>query len=149
MSGGLIMELDKKLECLQMIYAGVLADAVNHFGKAGILEEVTAGKRDMQMAAGKATVQNFGITAPEEAFTITADIFGCADWTVTHGENSFAAEASRCVLCTMAKKMNAPSPCRIYCLNPLEGMVKGLNPELEFRVEETLWDGAGCRVIVK
>ena len=30
----------------------------------------------------------------------------------------------------------------------LEGMVKGLNPHATFAVEETLWDGEKCRVLV-
>lgn len=143
------MELEKKLKSLQMIYAGVLADAVNHFGKAGILEEVTAEKRKIQLLTGKAGAQNLGITNPEEVFTVLADIFGCADWKITSLENGFAAVASGCLLCALAKKMNASSPCYIYCLNPMEGMVKGLNPELQFRVVETLWDGKECRVEVK
>lgn len=142
------MELEKKFKLLQMIYAGMLADAVNHFGKAGILEEVTAGKREIQLSTGKASAQSFGINMPEEVFTVLADIFGCADWKVTSGENGFEAEASRCMLCAMAKKMNAPSPCYIYCLNPMEGMVKGLNPKVQFQVGETLWDGESCRVAV-
>ncbi len=143
------MELEKKLKSLQMIYAGMLADAVNHFGKAGLLEEVTAGKREIQLSTGKASAQSIGINTPEDVFTVLADIFGCADWKVTSGENGFEVEATRCILCAMAKKMNAPSPCYIYCLNPMEGMVKGLNPKLQFQVVETLWDGESCRVEVK
>jgi len=30
----------------------------------------------------------------------------------------------------------------------MEGMVKGLNPHATFAVEETLWDGEKCRVLV-
>lgn len=142
------MELEKKLKCLQMFYAGALADAVNHFGKAGILEEVTALKRQSQLLTGKSGAQSLGITTPEEVFTVLAEIFGCADWKVIRLEKSFAAEATGCMLCATAKKMNAPSPCLIYCLNPMEGMVKGLDPEFRFEVTGTLWDGKNCRVVV-
>jgi hypothetical protein len=143
------METEKKLKLLQTIYAAALADAVYHFGKAGILQAVTAEKRKTQLLTGKTSAQNFGIMKPEEAFTVLADIFGCADWKITNLENGFEARASRCMLCAIAKKMNAASPCQIYCLNPMEAIVKGLNPELEFKLEETLWDSNNCRVEVK
>jgi hypothetical protein len=49
---------------------------------------------------------------------------------------------------SIAKKMNAPAPCSLYCLDPMEGMVKGLDPQADFSVEETLWNGEKCRVRV-
>lgn len=143
------MELEKKLKILQMMYAGMLADAVGHFGKAGILEEVTCEKRRTQLLTGKAGADHLGIVNPEEVFTVLADIFGCADWKVSEGERGFEATATRCMVCALAKKMNAPAPCQIYCLNPMEGMVKGFNPELQFKVLETLWEGQRCRVEVR
>jgi hypothetical protein len=43
--------------------------------------------------------------------------------------------------------MDAPSRRRLYCLDPMEGMVNRLKkPEAEFVVEETLWDGGKCGV---
>ncbi|HBE80934.1 MAG TPA: hypothetical protein DDW65_24570 [Firmicutes bacterium] len=71
-------------------------------------------------------------TSIKEVFTVLSDIFGCADWNITSTEDGFKAEASRCMLCAFAKKMNSASPCHIYCLNPMEGMVKGLNPNYSF-----------------
>jgi hypothetical protein len=49
----------------------------------------------------------------------------------------------------MAKKMQGASPCKVYCLNPMEGMVKGVAPDAEFEVLETLWDDKKCRVRVR
>jgi hypothetical protein len=48
----------------------------------------------------------------------------------------------------MVKKAGGPSPCRLYCLDPLEAMGKGLAAGAGFDVEETLYDGGQCRVRV-
>ena len=42
--------------------------------------------------------------------------------------------------------MGAGNPCRLYCLDPFEGMVKGLDPNATFIVKETLFKGQRCRV---
>jgi hypothetical protein len=89
-----------------------------------------------------------GIGEPREVFTRLAELFGCADWTVREAADGFAATASRCLVCALAKRLGAPSPCRIGCLDPMEGMVRGLAPEARFDVEQTLFDGAGCHVKV-
>jgi len=47
------------------------------------------------------------------------------------------------------KRTGAGSPCEIYCLNPLEGMIKGINPDSVFEVKETLWEGKECSVEVR
>ena len=42
------MENQEKLRILQSTYAGVLADAVLHMGREGVLEEVTRRKKKEQ-----------------------------------------------------------------------------------------------------
>jgi hypothetical protein len=37
----------------------------------------------------------------------------------------------------------------LHCLDPMEGMVKGLEPGAGFYVRETLWDGRKCRIDVE
>lgn len=143
------MELEKKNKILQMFYAGVLADSVLRLGREGILEKITEQKRKEQLASGKARAEQLGIQSAEQVFEILPEIFGCADWRVQINESGFDAEASRCMLCTIAKKMGAECPCHIYCLDAMEGMVKGLDPNAEFDVESTLWNGDKCRVSVR
>jgi hypothetical protein len=142
------MDKDKQIQLLQLTYAHVLADATRQFGQEGILERVAARKREEQLAAGATKAAQFGITSAEQVFTRLAALFGCTAWRVTASEDGFTAEAGSCTLCGLARKLDAPSPCRLYCLDPMEGMVKGVEPEAEFVVEETLWDGAKCRVHV-
>jgi hypothetical protein len=50
------MENEKKVKVLQMMYAGVLADSVLRFGKAGILEKVKEEKKAEQLLGGKAQI---------------------------------------------------------------------------------------------
>jgi hypothetical protein len=142
------MEIEKKLLILQSVYAAALADSVLRMGQAGILDRVTAKKRQEQMLTGKMRAQQFGVTKPEEVFLKLSEIFDCAHWKIQPAEKGFVAENEVCKLCAMAKKMGAQSPCSIHCLDPMEGMIKGLNPDLKFEVKDTLWTGTKCRVEV-
>lgn len=142
------MTSDDKVRILQTAYAGALADAVLRMGRDGILTKVTEEKRREQMRTGKAKAEQFGISRPEEVFSRLTDIFGCATWEIKTEDGGFSAETKSCKLCAVAKRMGAPGPCDIYCLDPMEGMVKGLEPDMEFKVAETLWDGSKCRVEV-
>jgi hypothetical protein len=143
------MQNEKHIQTLQMTYAAVLADATSQFGRENVLEKVTQRKKAEQMATGKMKAEQFGITSPEAVFTRLAEVFNCAAWEIINGENKFVAENATCKLCAIAKKINAPSPCHLYCLDPMEGMIRGLNPGADFAVEETLWEGRKCRIRVE
>lgn len=142
------MQHEKDIQLLQLTYAAVLADATNQFAKENILQTVTQRKKAEQMATGKMKAAQFGITSPEAVFTRLAEVFNCAAWEIQNAEEKFVAETKTCKLCAIAKKINAPAPCNLYCLDPMEGMVKGLDPHATFAVEETLWEGKKCRVRV-
>lgn len=144
------MDIQQHLRLLQITYAAQLADAVRQYGRAGILEKVTDEKRVERQASGAAQAAQLGITSPEAAFTTSAELFGCADWTVNGigSDGGFEAGATRCLLCAMVKKAGGPSPCRIFCLDPIEAMVTGLNPDARFELISTLYEGECCRVRV-
>ena len=143
------MEDAKKLQMLRTFYAGALADSVLRFDRKGILDEVTAEKRREQLAGGKARAAQLGIPDAQSVFDVLCSIFGCADWKTEANESGFTATASRCMLCAFAKRLGTQSPCNIYCLDPMEGMVKGLEEGAAFQVESTLWTDGQCRVAVK
>jgi hypothetical protein len=148
-SGG-EMDSAKQIQMLQMAYAGALADTVLQFSKEGVLERVTERKRREQMATGNQRPAAFGITAPEEVFLKLSELFGCARWEITDKDrDGFVARSGSCVLCAIAKKSGAPSPCNLYCLDPMEGLVKAVKNDAVYMVEETLWEGKQCRVKVK
>ena len=142
------MEDEKKLKTLQMFYAGALADAVLRFGKEEVLEKVTAQKKLEQLATGKIRAAQLDMQKPEEVFTKLAQIFGCANWQIEDNYNGFEAKATSCLLCGFAKKLGAPSPCNVYCLDAMEGLVKGIDDKAEYEVQSTLWDKTECRVRV-
>jgi hypothetical protein len=143
------MDTQQHIRLLQITYAAQLADTVRRYGQAGILDEVTDEKRAERRGSGAAQAAQLGITAPEAAFTVSAELFGCADWTATEsGHGSFDANATRCLLCAMVKKIGGPSPCRIFCLDPIEAMVQGLRPDARLDVLGTLYDGDRCSVRV-
>jgi len=138
----------QKLSAIRTVYASVLADAVKHMGDAGVLGQITKKKRAEQLQTGKTKAQQFGISDPRDVFRSITDLFRCADWTIDDRPGGFDATASQCLLCGFAKRMGARSPCRLYCLDPFEGMVKGLDPTATFTVKETLYRGEKCRVEV-
>jgi hypothetical protein len=142
------MELQDKVKILQATYAGALADSVLRLGREGVLEKVTEAKRAEQMAGGALRARQMGVASVEGIFETLSDIFGCANWTVEKDPagNELKATATRCMLCAIAKKMDAPQPCSIYCLDPMEGMAKGLDPSIQFNTESTLWDCERCSV---
>jgi len=143
------MENEKKIKTLQTVYAAALADSVLRLEREGVLEKVTAAKRTEQMATGAQRAAQFGAASSEDVFANLVETFGCANWQTKREGNTVTAQATGCMLCALAKRMGAASPCRIYCLDAMEGMVKGLKPGTEFTVEETLYDGTSCRVTVK
>jgi hypothetical protein len=142
------MQNEKDIQLLQLTYAAVLADAVSQLAQEDILEKVTQRKKADQEATGKMKAAHFGITTPEAVFTRLAEIFDCAYWEIRKTKNEFVAVTKACKLCAIAKQTDSPAPCYLYCLDPMEGMVKGLNPDSTFTVEETLWDGKKCSVRV-
>lgn len=143
------MDATQHIRLLQTTYAAQLADATVQYGRAGILDEVTARHREPRAAGGAAQAARLGIAAPEDAFTVSAELFGCADWGVARQpDGGFVATAGRCLLCGMVKQAEGPSPCRLFCLDPIEAMVRGLAPGAGFEAQETLYDGASCRVRV-
>ena len=143
------MENEEKIQILQLTYAGVLADAVLQMGREGVLKKITQQKKKEQLLTGKMNAERFGITKPEEVFIRLSEIFNCASWEIISEPGGFSAEAKACTLCGFAKKIGAQMPCNLYCLDPMEGMIKGLNDNLNFIVRETLWDGQKCKIEVK
>ncbi|MCL2671628.1 MAG: hypothetical protein FWF10_06295 [Clostridiales bacterium] len=140
------MEPEQKLKTLQMYYAAALSDATLRYGKAGILDEVTKQKRAEQMKIGAVLAERFGVKEPQEAFQRVQDTYGCANWGCEDTEDGFTATCTNCMLCTISKRMGDYSPCRIHCLSPIEAMIKGVAPNAEFVVEETLWNNNKCVV---
>ena len=142
------MDIEKHVQFLQSAYTGALADAVLQYGKEGVLASITDRKRQENIGSGKIRAAQFGITKPEEVFIKLAELFGCASWSITNNSNGFVAQTSGCKLCAIAKKIGAPSPCHLYGLDPMEGMVRALKSDAEFAVEETLWEGSKCNILV-
>lgn len=140
------MNNEVKLKVLQNIYANVLAESVYYFENGDNITLVEKEKRERNMKMGKILVEQFTMNTPKDVFRWSAEIFDCADWEVNEKEKITTATVKGCRLCNYAKKLGAKSPCKIYCLNPMEGMVKGIDSEFKFEVLETLWNGEKCTV---
>ena len=140
--------LEQKLKTLQLYYAAALADVVVRFGNEGVLDKITEQKRSEQMKNGAGLAARFGVTEPKMAIEKTRDTYGCADWVCTDTDSGFRAVATKCTLCAISKQMGGFNPCCIYCLSPMEAMMKGVSPEAVVSITGTLWDSDKCEITV-
>ena len=145
----MVAELEQKLKTLQLYHAAALADSVARYGNEGVLDKVAEQKRAEQMKGGAGLAARFGINEPKQAIEKTRDTYGCADWVCTDTSDGFEAVATHCSLCAISKQLGHFSPCRIYCLSPMEAMIIGVAPEAEFSTLSTLWDSDKCKLCVK
>jgi len=134
----------ERLKTLQLMYAGALVDAVRQYDSFGILEEVTERKRIEQELAARDQSARLGIRTPEDIFTVLPAIFGCADWSLDVSSPVFRAETRSCLMRALAKRLCAPAPCSIYCVNPSAGMAKALPEPHTLTVKSTLLEGSSC-----
>jgi hypothetical protein len=134
------------IRLLRGMYAGALADAATQMERAGVLAQVTARKREEQASTGAARARQLGLTDPSQVPVVLSAVFRCADWKAERVETGFVAETRTCMLCGLSKKMGGARPCEIYCLHPMEGMIRGIDPSIAVTVTETLWDGQKCRL---
>ena len=142
------MNSEQNLSVLRSLYTRLQAETMLRYARAGILNDIETDRIKLSLASGENNAQMLGVTKPEEAFTEPAAIVDCASWEISSNRNDLIAVCVRCKLAAMCKKLETPSPCRMYCLSAIEGMVKALEPESLFTVESTLWSGKNCTVEV-
>ena len=144
-----IMYLEQKVKAIQLTYAAALADAVVRYGNEGILDKITDQKHAEQMKNGAMLAARLRVTEPKQVIEKTRDAFECADFVCTDTSEGFEAVATSCIICSLAKQMGDHNPCQIFCLSPIEAMIKGVLPEAELSVVSTLWEADKCLLTVK
>jgi len=138
------METERKLKLLQLFYAGVLADSTGNYERFGILNKVTEKKSCEQKIMAPGQLAQLDVNSAEELFDISSEIFGCIKWETERYPDYLIARGNKCLLCSIAKKMNTAQPCYIFCINPFSAMVSELESGLDLKVKETLWNGTQC-----
>lgn len=141
------METEKKLKMLQLFYAGVLADSIKNYNQAGILESVEARKAAEQKLMAGGQLAQLNINSPGEVFSVFSEVFGCIHWQIDAEDNKIIATGKNCLLCSIAKKMNIPQPCKMYCINPFSAMAEKMGYILN--AESTLWENESCRFVLR
>ncbi len=142
------METEKRLKMLQLFYAGVLADSVRRYSDAGILNAVEAQKEKEQRMAAKGQLAQLQISTPAEIFKMFSEVFGCISWDIEETDDKLTARGNSCLLCAIAKKMNLPKPCNIYCINPVRAQAESLDGGYRLNVGSTLWESDKCEFVV-
>lgn len=138
------METEKRLKMLQLFYAGVLADSIRNYSEAGILEIVESRKKMEQRLAARGQLTQLNIRTPEELFETFSGVFGCIFWNVEERPGLTKAIGTSCLLCAIAKKMDLPKPCNMYCINPVRALAEGISEENQLNVISTLWETDKC-----
>lgn len=136
--------MEKNLKTLQLFYAAALADSVYHYNNAGILGTLTEEKYKRQCITAPSQLKQLNINHPAELFTTFSKLFGCIHWEVEQNDTELRARGTSCLLCALAKKINAPAPCHMYCINPFKAMLKSIEPGYKLDVEKTLWNDTEC-----
>jgi hypothetical protein len=142
------MKIEQYLSVLRNLYTRLQAETMARYARAGILNDTEKDRVKLSLASGESNTQMLGVAKPEEAFTKPAAIVDCASWEISSHGNDLIAVCVSCKLAAMCKKLETPSPCRMYCLSGIEGMVKAVKPESVFTVKSTLWSGKNCTVAV-
>lgn len=143
------METEKRLKMLQLFYAGVLADSVRRYSEAGILETVEAQKENEQKKAARGQLTQLQISTPPGIFRLYSEVFGCISWNLEKTDNRVTARGYSCLLCAIAKKMDLPKPCNIYCINPVRAQIEALEGGFSLNVTATLWENDKCEFEVE
>lgn len=138
------METEKRLKILQLFYAGVLADSIRNYSEAGILDNVESKKEKEQKLAAKGQLAQLKISTPTQLFDTFSEIFGCISWDVEEKSEKVTARGNFCMLCAIAKKMGIAKPCKMYCINPFNALIEGLDNGYQLRVRSTLWESDKC-----
>lgn len=145
------MENERKFALLQNIYAASLAENVNTYERIGVLTSIVAKKKERQKQSAPVINQQLEVKNIEDVFVKLAEVFGCANWAIEKTTDGYVAEATKCKLCALTKKMGGADPCRGWCLDPMFAMVSAVSGigEENMKIESTLMDGSCCKVIIK
>lgn len=142
------MKTEEKLQIMRNLYTGLQAETILMYEKAGVLESIEKEKRELNLKNGKGNCVFLGIENIKDTFLKPSEIVKCAQWELDEGQNKLTAVCRGCKLALMCKNMNLKSPCRLYCLNPIEGMIKSIKPDALFSVESTLIGADKCKIEV-
>jgi hypothetical protein len=139
-------QADQKL--LQMCYAGALVDAANNYAILEGTGKIEAKKVREQRAAAAQQLGRFGAKTPAEVLTRMKEVFGCTEWRIEEEtELATRAVSASCLMCAIAKRSGAASPCKLFCINPMAAYAEALEPGYTFTAQETLWEGNECRFV--
>lgn len=136
--------MEKEFKTLQLFYASALVDSVYHYDQSGILNSVAKKKKQQQALTASTQLQQLSLTIPEELFLYFTKVFGCINWEITKTDKGITAYGKNCLLCSLAKKKKTAEPCSIYCINPIEELLKAMDPSFSLKVEKTLWNDDQC-----
>lgn len=138
------MTAEMKNDVLRQVLFMTMVNSLKNYEQNGILEKVVQEKIEQDLREGPAKVQHYGLTSAEQFLQFSTDTFACAHWAFERDAQGVTATTKGCVVCGMAKQAGAPSPCELTCISPVRGVIKGLNPNNQFEVKETLWESDRC-----
>ncbi len=139
------MEQQMKINTLRQVILIQAVEALRNYTEQGVLDKVIADKQKRDIRDGANRAKLFGITKPEQILALNSELYDCAVWDIKNDGEDVVAVADSCKMCTMVKDAGLPSPCALFCINPVDGVVRGVTGNYKLKVEETLWNGDCCR----
>lgn len=134
----------KQFETLQLLYSGLLADAVLVLEKHEILRQVIKQNNVEQILSAPAKVRQFDLKTPEDVFSLYSELFGFAEWEKQSGTPDKVFKTDRCKLKSISKAGGEASPCELCCINPVKALCGALDGNYKVQVLKTLWEDNEC-----
>lgn len=138
------MDTNERLELLQLLYAGLMAETAAVLAEHGILEQVTERKRREDRLAAPARVEQTGTTTPEALFALHRSVAGFSDWKSAHEGAMVTVASTACKLCDIAQASGGPPPCRLFCIDPLTALCAALPVPRTLTVRSTRCTAEQC-----
>ena len=141
--------MENRLEMLQLLYAGLLAEAVSLFEQHGILDNITEQKLREEILSASARIKQLQLQTPEDIFSLHSSVIGFTDWNIEPMQNGFRITNSHCKLYAITKALDCANPCLLCCIHPLNALCEALNPKQTIIVETTMKDSNRCTFFVQ
>jgi len=140
------MDTNERLELLQLLYAGLMAETAAVLAEHGILEHVTERKRREDRLAAQARVEQSAVTTPEALFELHRSVAGFSDWKSAQEGATVTVTSAACKLCDIARASGGPPPCRLFCIDPLTALCAALPEPRTLTVRSTRCSAERCIV---
>lgn len=142
------MTQKEKISVLQLVFAGQIIKEFELIRKKYALTTLLKNEERNALRAAPGRLKQLGLHSVPGVFNFISTVPGFAQWRkrISGNKRTYVTEA--CKLRDIARYTGCPQPCKLYCIVPIEALLKGLDRRYSIEVQSTLWDGEHCSFII-